>query len=108
MKAWNSNRIINVIGITVYIILFVLLFIFSEQKVFIGVLERLTLALMVIYNSLYLVLTNKPNFMYKDGAHKNRKLVGFLLLVVGLFGFITALMGYGINGYPLFDWKTIL
>ena len=107
MELNKSYKVINIIGVAVCAILITMIFLINEQKVLVGVLFRGAIMLLIIYNSLYTIFTDKPSFIIKKGQEKHRKRIGIILLVVGIAGFITVLMGYGINGYPLLDWKTI-
>lgn len=107
MKHNKSYRVINIVGALVCVMLIAMLFVFNEQKVLIGVLFRGAFTLLIIYNSLYTIFTDKLSFVIRKGQEKHRKLIGIILLVVGIFGFVTVLMGYGINGYPLLDWKSV-
>lgn len=107
MKVWKGYNGVNVIGATICIILSVSLFIFSNEKVLLGVLLRGVFSLLIIFNAIYLIFTDRPSFIIRLGQEKYRKLSGVLLLIVGLLGFVTFLMGYGINGYPRLDWSEL-
>ncbi len=107
MKRINIYYAINILGIIVCIVLAVCLFVLIEHKVFIGVLFRAVFSLLIIYNAICTLVTNKTTFLIKKGQEKYRLLVGILLLLVGVGAFVTVILGYGINGYPLFDWSTI-
>lgn len=107
MKKWNINIAINILGSTLCIILVILIFVLPQEKVLLGVFLRGGFSFLIIYNALYFIFSDKPSFLLRKGQEKHRKLGGVLLLIVGLFGFITFLMGYGINGYPLLDWRTV-
>lgn len=96
--------LLNIVMGLFCIILTLILFIFSNQKILVGVVIRGTISLIVIFNSIYLLFTNQKSFLISKGKEKQRKLIGIILLVVGLAMLITALMGYGINGYPRL-WK---
>lgn len=102
-----SNKLYNVLNIILALsclLIIAAFFIFSEQKVMIGVLFRGALALLVLFNALYLLFTNKKSFLVPKGREAIRKHNGMLLLIVGAAMFITALMGYGLNGYSRL-WK---
>ena len=102
-----SNKLYNIINIVMAVLcllITVMLFIFTDQKILTGVLLRGVFSLTVIFNAIYLLFTNQQSFLIPKGKEKQRKLNGIILLIVGLGMFITALMGYGINGYPLL-WK---
>lgn len=107
MEHNKSYNLINIVGIVICVILNIMLFVFNEQKVFIGVLFRGVLSLLVLFNAIYLIFTDKPSFLMRKRQEKHRKPYGIILLVVGIATFVTVLMGYGINGYPLLDWKTV-
>lgn len=107
MKKYSLYNVINIIGISICIIFMVLTFGLKDQKVLFGVLLRGAFGLLMIYNAIYVLFTSGVSFLIKKGQEKHRRLLGVLLLIAGLIGFITAVMGYGINGYPLLDWKTV-
>lgn len=107
MKRRDINTKINILDITLCVILVILIFVVPQEKVLLGVFLRGAFSFLIIYNALYLALSDKPSFIIRKGKEKHRKLYGVLLLIVGLFVFITFLMGYGVNGYPLLDWRTI-
>lgn len=102
-----SNKLYNILNIVMALLclLFtIIIFIFTNQKILVGVLLRGVIALTIIFNSIYLLLTNQKSFLIHKGEEKRRRLIGMVLLIVGLGMFITALMGYGINDYPRL-WK---
>lgn len=107
MRNKKMYNIINIVGGTMCVILIGLLFVFKDQKIIIGVLFRGVFSLLIIYNAIYIAFTNNPSFMIRKGQEKHRKLLGIFLLLLGIFAFVTALLGYGINGYPLLDWRTV-
>ncbi|MFZ5353515.1 MAG: hypothetical protein ACOZCL_12455 [Bacillota bacterium] len=107
MKFWRLHNIINIVGGIVCILLTVLIFVLQEHKVLIGVLFRGVISILILYNSLYLLFTNKPSFIARNIVVKDRRLAGILLFAVGMLGLVTAIMGYGINGFPLLDWSTV-
>ena len=104
VKMYNAT---NIAGAIMCVVLTASLFVFNDQKIFVGVLFRGVFSLLILYNALYVLLTKRPSFLVKKGKENQRKILGIILLLVGIFGFITTLLGYGINGYPLFDWRTI-
>jgi uncharacterized membrane protein YfcA len=97
VKPYKLYSIINIAGAVVCLLLIVLLFIFIEHKLLFGVLFRGSFSLLIIYNAVYLIFTDKPSFIIRKGREKHRKLEGIFLLFIGIFAFITALMGYGIS-----------
>jgi uncharacterized membrane protein YfcA len=107
MKKYSFYNVINIIGISICIIFLVLTFGLKDQKILFGVLLRGSFGLLMIYNAIYLLFTNGATLLVKKGQEKHRRLLGILILITGLMGFVTAVMGYGINGYPLLDWKTV-
>jgi uncharacterized membrane protein YfcA len=107
MKNNKMYNVINIAGGIVCVMLTALLFVFNNQKILIGVLFRGAFSLLILYNAIYVIFTNSPSFMVRKGKEKYRKIFGVILLLVGIFGFVTTLLGYGINGYPLLNWTTI-
>lgn len=107
MGRWYLNTILNVIGAAICVLLIIFIIVLPQEKVLLGVIFRGLLSLLLIYNSLYLIFTDKPSFITRKEPEKNRRIGGVILLVVGLFAFITVLMGYGLNGYPPIDWRTV-
>lgn len=93
-------KIINIVLVLSFFVFFIFLFITPQNKVFLGVLQRFLLSALIIFNALYLVLTNEYTFLIKKGQENKRRLLGVILLIFGLGMLITAIMGYGINGYP--------
>lgn len=108
MKKSKMYKVINFAISILCIVLIVLLFIFKEQKILIGVLLRGSISLFIIYNAVYIIFTNNPTFMLRKWQEKHRKVFGVILLLLGIFVFVTVILGYGINGYPLLDWRTVL
>ena len=107
MKIDKSYSAINAVGSIIGVLLALSLFVFTEDKVLLGVLFRGVISLLIINNALYPFLTNKPSVLTRKAGKAASKPYSIILLVVGVFALITAIMGYGINGFPLLDWKTI-
>jgi hypothetical protein len=97
-----SGKLYNVLNIILALsclLIAAAFFILGGQNIMIGVLFRGVLALLVLFNGAYLLFTNKKSFLILKGRESLRKYNGMLLLIVGAAIFITALMGYGLNGY---------
>lgn len=107
MKKYNYYNIINAIGLGICVLFIIVVFALEDQKQLFGVLLRGAFGLLMIYNGCYLLLTKGASFLAKNNTANNRRIMGLLLLLTGLIGLVTAAMGYGLNGYPLLDWKTI-
>lgn len=107
MKKYSSYNIINIIGIALCLLLVILIFGFESQKVLFGVLLRGAFGLLMLYNGIYLLFTKGESALVKSSSKSNRMIMGFILLFTGLLAFVTAVMGYGLNGYPALDWKTL-
>ena len=107
MKNNKMYNLINISGGIVCIMSLILLFVFNNQKILIGVMFRGAFSPLILYNSIYVIFTNNPSFMITKGKEKHRKIFGVFLLLVGIFGLVTTLFGYGINGYPLLNWTNI-
>ncbi|NLC18053.1 MAG: hypothetical protein GX757_02335 [Clostridiales bacterium] len=107
MKKQSLYNVINIIGIGICMIFVLLIFALEEQKILFGVLLRGAFGLLMIYNGIYLLFTKGESLLVKSGSAGNRKIIGMILMLTGLLAFITAVMGYGLNGYPALDWKSI-
>lgn len=107
MKLNKSYCLINIVGAVICVMLITMTYVFGEQKILISVLFRGVFSLLILFNSIYLIFTDKPSFLIRKRQEKHRKLFGIILLVVGIATFVTVLMGYGINGYPLLDWGSV-
>ena len=72
----------------------------GNTKYLLRVIFRGFLGLLMIYNSIYLLLTNGWSFLTIKASKKERLIFGILLGIVGLICVITSLLGYGLNGNP--------
>lgn len=107
MKKQSIYNVINIIGISICMIFVLLIFALEDQKVLFGVLLRGAFGLLMIYNGIYLLFTKGASVLVKSASTSNRRILGMILLLTGLMAFITAVMGYGLNGYPALDWKSV-
>lgn len=69
-----------------------------------SVIARVLFGGLIIFNAIYLIFTSKWSFLCINATPKKRLIFGILLGLVGLFGLITALLGYGTNGDPRLIW----
>jgi tryptophan-rich sensory protein len=107
-KMYSINTLISVILITLFILMNILSYtIFSdtsETKLLFRMMARGIFGLALIYNSIYLLITDKQSFLVRNSTPMQRKLCGTLIGLVGIGMVLTALLGYGINGDPRFIW----
>lgn len=76
----------------------------GDLTLLIRVISRGILGLLMVYNSLYLLLTSRWSFLTVNATPKQRLLCGAALGIVGLWGLITTILGYGTNGDPRLIW----
>ena len=99
---------INIIIAVIFVVLEILgLTIFNDNfdnSLLCRVMSRGTLGLIIIYNSLYLLITSKWSFICLKSSKKQRIFCGVVLGLVGAGLLITALLGYGTNGDPRLIW----
>jgi len=107
MKKYKSYNVVNIAGISICMIFVLLIFVWEEQKVLFGVLLRGAFGLLMLYNGIYLLFTKGESALVKSASVSNRRLMGLILSLTGMIAFITAVMGYGLNGYPALDWKAL-
>lgn len=107
MKKNRLYNIINTVGLGICILFIIVVFAFEDQKVLFGVLLRGAFGLLMMYNGFYLLFTKGASFLVKNSTVNNRRILGLLLLLTGVIGFVTAVIGHGLNGYPVLDWGTI-
>jgi len=107
MKKSNVYNVINIIGLGICLLFVIVIYGFETQKQLFGVLLRGAFGLLMMYNGAYLLFTNGASALAKNLSKNNRRIMGLIILLTGLIAFVTAVMGHGINGYPVLDWKTI-
>ena len=97
---------INVLMTVVMIVLVVLSTILfgheDENRYALRVITRGVLGILLIYDALYLLLTDKWSFLSMKASRKQRLFGGVLIGIVGFGCVITTFLGYGINGDPLY------
>lgn len=76
----------------------------ADKRLFLRVLARGALGLLLVYDSLYLLFTSKWSFLCINATIKQRRVAGVLLGLIGMYGLITAILGYGMNGDPRWNW----
>lgn len=92
---------VNIFLLVLVILLVVISFgLQGDSKYKMRVLFRGFLGILILYNSAYLLFTNNWSFITKKNSKKERLAAGVLLGFVGLFGVVTAILGYGLNGDP--------
>lgn len=78
----------------------------GDTKYLMRVFFRGLFGLLILFNSMYLILTNRWSFLTINASKKKRLICGIVLGIVGLICIITSLLGYGLNGDPrILLWK---
>lgn len=115
MKESTIQQKYHHIGINIIFAgLFVIFIVFSyimfnttlNDRLLLRVASRGLFGVLLIYDSVYLIFTNKWSFLSINISRKQRIFSGFMLGMVGIIMLITAFLGFGINGDPrLFWWR---
>lgn len=100
------------VSLNVFIFIWALMFLLvsfgssGDFKFMLRVFFRGLLGLLILYNSMYLLLTNQWSFLTIKASKKERLIGGIVLGITGLICVITSLLGYGLNGDPrVMLWK---
>lgn len=101
-----SNTVVNIVMLTAFAVLEILGLILPSARVCLifRVLSRGILGLTILFNGYLITFTNRWTFLVKNSSRSVRLAIGILLLFVGLYGFVTALLGYGTSGDPRLLW----
>ena len=104
------SKIYLFINVFVFIMLILVLVISigvsGDAKYLMRVYFRGFLGLLLLYNSMYLLLSDGRSFLTIKASKKERLIGGILLGIFGLICVITSLLGYGLNGDPrIMLWK---
>ncbi len=107
----GKNAIIRYLTVNlIWIVILVILSISSVLSTWrfgfavLSILTRGIMGIGVIINGIYWMVSKNWPFRDKNLTTGKKQFGGILLIVVGLIGVITALMGYGFNGNPRFLW----
>jgi UPF0716 family protein affecting phage T7 exclusion len=107
-KKMAGYIVINILSVILFIVLELIGIIAfqdgDETKLAFRVIARGVFGILLLYNSGYMLFTKKPTFLNSNGSPKQRLLATILIGIVGLVMVITALLGYGTNGDPVYRW----
>ena len=100
----KKNKVYLFVNVFVFIMLILILAISigisGDAKYWMRVIFRGSLGLLLLFNSMYLILTNGWSFLTIKSSKKERLIGGIIIGIVGLICVITSLLGYGLNGDP--------